>query len=173
MRLLIALLSTIPFTTSCVASPPPLSDDDRRAVVEDVRAAVGQLRAAMNDADADRVLSFYADGPDLVYVGCTEFHFGEAYRNIATLYYRPSRGVTFEQEIVQVKVLGPATAVVSMRGSSSAAPYLFWTQVWVREPDGGWVVTNAHQSWPGCDEPRAGHPGTSMPDSAGLLRDIG
>ena len=172
MRLLIALLLPISFL-ACTASSGPLSDNERQAVVEEVSDAVGQLREAMNAFDADRVMSFYADGPDFIYVGCTELHFGETYSNIASLYYRPSRGVTFEQELVQVKVLGPATAVVTMRGSSSQAPHLFWTQIWVRNADGGWAITHTHQSWPGCNEPRGGHPGTSTPDSAGLLRDIG
>lgn len=173
MRRLAFLLLPVAFAASCTGPEAEFSDDDRQAVVEEVSGAVGRLRDAMNAFDAERLMRFYAADPDFIYVGCTEFFFGERYRSIASLYYRPSRGVTFEQELVQVKVLGPGTAVVTMRGSSSQASHLFWTQVWVRNPEGDWVITHAHQSWPGCTEPRAPHPGTAVPDSAGLLLEPG
>lgn len=171
MRRLVASLLLAPLVASCAPSATPLTEKDRQAIVEEVTEAVGRLRDAMNAHDAERVMSFYDIGPDFIYVSCTDFFLGTRYRTVASLYFRPSRGVTFEQELVQVKVLAPDAAVATIRGSSSQAPHLFWTQVWVRKADGGWIITQAHQSWPGCLEPRSPHPGTAISDSTDLLED--
>jgi len=154
ISLLLALVSA-----ACTASP--IAEADREAVVQEVRTAVEGLTDAMNAQDAERVLSFYDLGPDFVYLSCTEFFFGSRFRAVADLYYRPSRGVTFEQELVQVDVLSHDAAVATIRGSSSRAAHLFWTQVWVRNAENGWSITHVHQSWPDCAEPRTPHPGTA------------
>jgi ketosteroid isomerase-like protein len=154
---------------SCAASHAPLSDEDRQAVVSEVGQAVEGLRDAMNAQDAEQVLSFYDLDPDFVYVSCTEFFFGTRFRTVADLYYRPSRGVTFEQELVKVVALSPEAAVVTIRGSSSRAAHLFWTQVWVKKAGAGWVIDHVHQSWPDCTEPRTPHPGTSEAAAGGKL----
>jgi len=163
MRLLMLCLTLPILLGSCV--PAPLSEADRKAVVAEVTEASGQLLDAMNAHDVDRVLSYYSIDSDFIYVSCTEFFFGPTYRSVAGLYYRPSRDVAFEQEIVQVKVLSRDAAVITAHGSSSRAEHLFWTQVWVRNAEGAWRITHAHQSWPGCDEPPSPHPGATLPES--------
>lgn len=169
MRVFVLSLLVAPVVASCAPSAAPLSEEDRRVVVEQVTQAIGQLREAMNAHDAERVLSFYELGPEFVYVSCTELFLGTRYRTVASLYFRPSRGVVFEQELIQVRVLGPDAAVATLRGSSDRAPHLLWTQVWRRDADRGWIIAQAHQSWPDCLEPPNPHPGTDGREPADPL----
>jgi hypothetical protein len=82
-------------------------------------------------------------------------------------YYRAATDVTFQREILQIQLVGTDVAVVTLRGSSSEAPALFWTQVLVREEGGAWLIAHEHESWPGCDEPAPLHP-----TGAGLDRGV-
>jgi ketosteroid isomerase-like protein len=128
---------------------------------------MGQLTAAMNSHDPDSVLSFYLDSDEFVYVGCTDLMFGrDTYSTLVAPYYRNSTDVTFQQEILEIQVLNRTAAVVTLRGSSTEAPSLFWTEVLVRQDDGRWTIAHEHESWPGCDEPPALHP-TGMGDLPG------
>ncbi|OGU05039.1 MAG: hypothetical protein A2W29_10455 [Gemmatimonadetes bacterium RBG_16_66_8] len=153
---------------ACAPASTPLTDAGREAVTNEVKAVLAELTSAMNSRDGEAVVSFYSDSPDFLYLGCTDFLIGGAtFRQMVTPYYGPARDVTFEQRIVSIQALSPTVAVVSQRGSSTEAEALFWTQVLVKR-DGRWVITQEHESWPGCNPPREPHPFTTPGDSASL-----
>jgi len=155
---------------ACTPAPAAFTDQDRQAVSQEVRAAVEQLTEAMNAHDGDRVVSFYPGVPDFVYLGCTDYQIGgQSFAARVAPYYRANPDVTFEQRIVSLRVLGANAAVVSLRGRSTVAPNLFWTQVWERGEEGDWGVIVEHESWPGCSEPSAGHPPMGEPTSPEAL----
>lgn len=155
------LLPAVCILTACAASTTSFTDEDRTAVAAEIAGEVAGLTAAMNSGDPDRVMSFYSGDSNFVYLGCTSYIMGgEVFSRIVSPSYRAGAGTTFEQEIVATQVLGTDAAVVSVRGGSSQAPNLFWTQTWQRGED-GWAITLEHESWPGCTEPREPHPFTS------------
>jgi ketosteroid isomerase-like protein len=171
MRALAALLCLAAPALSCTRAPAVLTDEEQRAVTAEVREAIIDLRAAMNAQDPQRVSTRYDRSGDFAYVGCTELILGGAeYRRITSPYYSASRSVTFEQEVVHIRALDRHAAVVAMRGSSTRAPHLFWTQVWIKDGSGRWVVGHEHESWPGCREPRGAHPPTAPPGTTGTIR---
>jgi ketosteroid isomerase-like protein len=45
-----------------------------------------------------------------------------------------------------------------VRGSSTEQEWLLFTQVYVQDDAGRWVVAHEHVSWPGAEAPRR-HPG--------------
>ena len=161
------LLPAVCIMTACTASATPFTDEDRTAVAAEIAGQVAGLTEAMNAGDAERVMGFYSGDADFVYLGCTNHIMGgEIFRQVVSPSYLANAGTVFQQEVVATQVLGPDAAVVSLRGGSSTAPYLFWTQTWQRGED-GWVVTLEHESWPGCPEPRQPHPFTSGPEVGG------
>lgn len=150
---------------ACARGPAPFTEADRAGVAEEVTRAVGQLTAAMSAGDAAAVLAFYRETEDFTYLGCTDFILGgKSFARIVGPSYQPDSGVTFEQNIVRLEVVGPDAAVASLRGGSTAAEHLFWTQLWVRDGE-RWMVAIEHESWPGCRPPSGPHPMTSVPDS--------
>jgi ketosteroid isomerase-like protein len=158
---------------ACSTAPATLSDAERQTVVSEVRDVMNELLEAMNAHDPDRAVSFYSDAPEFVALTCTSYITGgTTFKALVSPTYGPRRGATFEHRVVRVQALSPTAAVVSLSGSSSEAPALFWTRVLVKE-EGGWLITYEHQSWPGCSEPTAPHPFTTPGDSAGLLDEGG
>lgn len=150
---------------ACTAGAPASGDVDPAAIASEITSAVAGLTEAMNAGDADALLAFYSSADDFAYLGCTEYILGgQSFARLVGPYYRPDLGEVFEQEIVQLQVLGPDAAVASLRGGSSSAENLFWTQVWRREGS-RWVISLEHESWPGCDEPAAPHPLMLPPDT--------
>jgi uncharacterized protein (TIGR02246 family) len=146
---------------ACEAPPAPLTSTQQEpdSVDAEVREVVAGLTTAMNAHDPERVLSFYLQSDEFVYVGCTDPMFGwDFFSTVVAPYYRTATDVTFQREILQLQLLGTDAAVVTLRGSSSEAPALFWTQVLVRQDDGTWVIAHEHESWPGCAEPPPLHP---------------
>ncbi|HSG48372.1 MAG TPA: nuclear transport factor 2 family protein [Longimicrobiales bacterium] len=155
----------------CQAEPGPFTDEARREVDAQVRAASGALLEAMNAGDSPGVLSFYRDDPSFFYLGCTDYILGsETFRRVVAPVYRTDAPVTFDLGVVATQVLTPDVAVVSLRGSSSNAPSLFFTQVWVQEA-GAWKVSAEHESWPGCRESQGPHPFTGAAEDASLRPD--
>jgi hypothetical protein len=65
-----------------------------------------------------------------------------------------------EQAVLFVQVLSPTVAVATLRGSSTEANALFWTEVLQKSEDGRWLITYEHESWPDCSTPRGPHIGT-------------
>lgn len=153
---------------SCSAPNDSLPASETGAVAAEVADAVAALTAAMNAHDREAVMSFYVDDPDFVYLGCTGFIFGGAnFKRIVGSFYEPGRDVQFRQDVVNTKVLSPTAAVVTLRGGSTEAPDLFWTQTW-QSVEGQWRVVGEHESWPGCSEPQDSHPFTTPADSSSL-----
>lgn len=152
-RMLTALAAVV-LVGGCQQAPSQeMTDGQRSAIAAEVDAAVDGLFAAMNGHDADDVLSRYQDSADFVYVGCTSFRISkDSYAWIVRQYYPQAQDATFEHEIVHTNVLDSATAVVTLQGSSSDNPNIYWTQVWVKR-DGSWLVASEHESWPGCPVP--------------------
>lgn len=152
----------------CQVESGAFSDEARRDVDAQVRAASGALLEAMNAGDAPAVMGFYRDDPSFFYLGCTDYILGsETFRRVVTPFYRTDDPVTFDLGVVATQVLAPDVAVVSLRGSSTQAPSLFFTQVWINEA-GAWKVSAEHESWPGCLESRGPHPFTGAAEDASL-----
>jgi uncharacterized protein (TIGR02246 family) len=167
----IALVSLTLIAAAC--APVPLTDADRAAIAKEVTEALGELTAAMNDHDPESVVAFYAEDPDFLYLGCTDYVTGGTnFRQMAGPTYSARSDVMFEQRIVSIQVMSPTAVTVSQRGSSTETEALFWTQVLVKR-DGRWLITYEHESWPGCNPPGAPHPMTGADESAMLLPGIG
>ena len=165
-RFLLALILVL--LGGCRAAPPVFTQTQRDSLATEVRQAVGQLTEAMNAHDPTRVLSFYRDTEDFVYLGCTDLMFGSAFfKGIVGPYYINNPEVTFRREILRVQVLGPSSAVVTLQGGSTETEALFWTQVLTREDDGRWLISHEHASWPGCKVPPPLHP-TGRPGGSGV-----
>ena len=136
------------------------------ALAREVEETLGQLTEAMNAHDPERVLGFFTNSEEFLYLGCTDFMLG--YRTFSTRvapFYQNSLEVTFQQDVVRTQVLSPTVAVVALRGGSTEIEGLFWTEVLVKE-DGRWLIAHEHASWPGCSPPTDPHPfttGSGMP----------
>ncbi|MFC1661453.1 YybH family protein [Gemmatimonadota bacterium] len=152
---------------ACQAPPSPFTQAQRDSVEAEVREAIEKLTEAMNAHDPDRVLSFYRESDEFVYVGCTDLMFGwDTFSTLVEPYYSTRTDVTFQRETLAIQALDLDAAVVTLRGSSTQAPALFWTQVLVREDDGRWAIAHEHESWPGCNDPPPLHP-TGAPGEPG------
>ena len=168
----VGLLSTVLLAllvTACDSAPPPLTEGERDAIALEVEETLGQLTEAMNAHDSERVLGFFRNSDDFLYLGCTDFIMGwDSFSRILGPFYPANPDVVFQQEVVRTQVLSPTVAVVAVRGSSSQAEALFWTEVLVREEDGRWLIAHEHESWPGCSPPSTPHPFTSGSEMPGM-----
>ena len=167
LRRTLPIATILPLTWGCSAAP--LTDAERQAVVDEVTDVMAELNDAMNAHEPERVVAFYSDDPGFLALTCTGFiSGGSTFKAMTGPTYGPKRGRTFQQQVVRVQVLSATAAVVSQRGSSSTAPWLFWTRV-LSKDSGRWIITYEHQSWPGCSPPVDPHPTTTPSDSAALL----
>jgi hypothetical protein len=156
-----------------VSACGPVSEESDQSQLDTLRAEVqktlSDLTEAMNQHDPDAIFRYYRSGEEFLYLGCTDVLLGwRAFSIRVGSYYRANPDVTFQQEVIRIQVLSPSVAVAALRGSSSDAEALFWTQVLVKE-DGEWRITYEHESWPGCSPPPVAHPFTVPSDSVGLL----
>jgi len=141
---------------------------DEEALTEEVLGTLAALTEAMNSHDPERVFSFYRQDASFYYLGCTDVLYGwDAFATRVGPWYRANPDVTFVQEVLTVQLLEPTVAVAALRGSSTEAPALFWTEVLHRGDDGRWRITYEHESWPGCSEPRGPHIATEPGGTAG------
>ncbi|MCK5650604.1 MAG: nuclear transport factor 2 family protein [Gemmatimonadetes bacterium] len=170
--------------TACDSGPSPLTEAassglteaERNALTLEVEETLGRLTEAMNAHDSERVMAFFRNSDDFLYLGCTGFMFGwDTFSRRVGRYYARSEDVTFQQEIVRTQVLSPTVAVVALRGSSTEAEAeaLFLTEVLVREEDGRWLIAHEHESWPGCSPPSDPHPFTSEMPGMGEMGEMG
>jgi hypothetical protein len=97
----------------------------------------------------------------------------ETFAERVTPYYRTNTEITFQQEILRIQILSPTSAVVTLKGSSTGAEHLFWTEVLVREADGRWLIAHEHESWPDCPAPPPLHPTGAEGMVGGLAADSG
>ena len=167
---LAAILALLPL--ACDAGSAPLTQTERASIALEVEETLGQLTEAMNAHDSERVMGFFRNSDDFLYLGCTDFMFGwDTFSRLVGRLYSRSEDVTFQQEIVRIQVLSPAVAVVAVRGSSTEAEAegTFLTDVLVREEDGRWLIAHEHESWPGCSPPSDPHPFTSEMPGMGEL----
>lgn len=138
-----------------------MTDVERLQIVEAVHATVDARFAAMNRHDAEAVGAFYRDGEAFVYAGVSDVIEGaQSFREMTAPWYSVHRDQTFEYNIVSTQVLSAHVATVTIRGSTSTAPHLLWTDVMVLE-DGRWLIALEHESWPGAPEPSV-HPATAF-----------
>lgn len=165
------LLAAAALLGACSPSSSPGSDTevDKVAVTEEVMETLAGLTEAMNAHDPERIFSFYRQDPSFLYVGCTSTLFGwDSFApRVGSYYSTLSPDVTFQQEVLNVQVLAPNVAVATMRGSSTEAEALFWTEVLQRAEDGRWLITYEHESWPDCRTPQAPHMGTEGMEGGG------
>lgn len=146
---------------ACRTGAPALGEAERAVVVREVRRAIDDLFTGMNAHDADAVLDRYRTGDDFAYVGVTDPQVGpEPFTAHTRAWHQTHPDVQFEHEIVHIQVLNSTAAVAVVRGSSTEAPTLVWTQVYVRDGDGVWRIAHEHEAWPGSEPARGPHPGT-------------
>jgi len=146
---------------ACAPRSSELNDQTRAATVKEIRQAVDDLFDAMNAHDAERVLRRYQESDDFAYVGVNDVEVGwETFQQRTRQWYQQHPEDTFEHTLLHVHVLSPTVAVAIVRGSSSDAPQLAWTEVFVR--DGRrWKIAHEHEAWPGATPiGTAPHPGT-------------
>ena len=159
------LLALLLIAAGCSA-PEGLSDADRRGIEEQVRAATAELQSALNAHEPEAILARYGLDADFVYVGCTNYMFGgELFGSVVGQYHCTNTDATYDYAVQSVRVLGPASAVVSLQGAAGPLE-MFITRVLHRGDDGTWRIVYEHESWPGCAAPRAAHPGTAPGDTA-------
>jgi hypothetical protein len=157
----ITLIVACTLLAGCQTESPEPTDADQAALAQEVRETLEGLTAAMNSHDPDEIFTYFRQGEEFLYLGCTEFLLGwQTFSSRVGPYYRANDSVSFHQEPVRIQVLSPTVAVAALRGGSTEAPDLFWTQVLVKE-EGRWLITHEHESWPGCSPPSAPHPFTS------------
>lgn len=163
-----SLLLLALFPAGCQRSSAPLDEAEKQTIAREVEETLGRLTEAMNAHDPDAVLGFYQHSDDFLYLGCTSFLLGfDTFSSRVGPYYLAKPEVIFHQEVVRTQVLSPTAAVVALRGGSSEAEALFWTEVLVRDADGRWMITYEHESWPGCPAPSGPHTLTSAGDTLG------
>lgn len=153
-----AMLLAVLVTGACQPAAPELTEAERDAIAIEVVEVVGDLFEAMNAHDPERVLYYYLDSVDFVYVGDTHSHVSRDWlAAVVRSWYPRHQDVTFTHQVMHVQVLGPTVAAVLTRGSSSEVPTIVWTHVLVRGDDGRWVIAHEHEA--GSDEsPPAEHP---------------
>ena len=157
----LVLFSLTILAGACAPQSSPGTEFDEERLTQEVLTTLAGLTEAMNSHDPEMVFGFYRQDPSFLYLGCTDVLYGwSAFATRVGPYYALNRDVTFQQEVLSVQILSPTVAVAAMRGSSTKAPALFWTEVLQRSPDGGWLITYEHESWPGCAVPRGPHMGT-------------
>lgn len=157
----VATLVVAPMAGACTSEPSPMSGSQELALTEEVEATLQGLTEAMNAHDPDLVFSFYRQDESFYYLGCTSVLFGwGTFSSRVRPFYQTRSDLTFQREILSIQILEPTVAVAALRGSSSEAEHLFWTQILQKGPDGRWRVTHEHESWPGCPVPRGPHMGT-------------
>jgi ketosteroid isomerase-like protein len=155
------ILFSVLVMAACASGSDASPSFDEASLVEEVRETLTGLTEAMNAHDPDLVFSFYRQDPSFFYLGCTDVLFGwDTFASRVGPYYRMNTDVTFQQEILNIQILSPTVAVAAMRGSSTEAPALFWTEVLQEDETGRWLITHEHESWPGCSVPRGPHMGT-------------
>jgi hypothetical protein len=166
-RHLLVLLALVP--GACTQAPEPitlvegspLSPEDVSSLETEVANALEGLTEAMNAHDPELVFSFYRQDESFFYLGCTDVLFGwGTFSSRVGPYYANNPDVTFQRELLTLEILSPSTAVAALRGSSTEAEALFWTEVLKKGEDGGWLITYEHESWPDCSTPRGPHMGT-------------
>lgn len=152
---------------ACQPQAESFSEAQRAVLAAEVEETLGQLTEAMNSHDPDRVLGYFRNSEEFLYLGCTDFLMGwGTFSSRVGPYYASDSTRSFQQDIVRTQVLSPTVAVVALRGSSSEADALFWTEVLVKE-NGRWVIAHEHESWPGCSPPSEAHPFTTMEEMVG------
>lgn len=164
----LGLLLVVPLAAACRQEPVPFDQTLKAEITAEVEETLAGLTEAMNAHDSKRVFGFFRQSEDFLYLGCTDYLFGfEAFSVRVGPYYDNNPEVTFHQEVVQVQVLSPTVAVAALRGGSTEAEALFWTEVLVKE-GGKWVITHEHESWAGCSPPSAAHPFTTPSEMSNL-----
>lgn len=142
--------------------PGSLTREEEANLMEEVAQTIGDYTEALNSHDPDSILSFYRQDPSFLYLGCTDILSGwGTFESRVRPYYTANTDVTFQQDILNLQILSPTAATVALRGGSSEAPNLFWTMALQKGVGGRWLITQEHESWPGCPVPRGPHMGTT------------
>lgn len=161
MRHRAAVFVALAAALACGPRPGELSERGRAEITSQVNQRVAELFEAMNAHDVERIGSFYLHSDDFAYVGVSDVRVGwEPFSRIVGLWHRTHPEVKFEHEVVHTHVLSPTVAVAVIRGSSTETELLVWTQVFVRNDGGEWVIAHEHESWHETSDPPRAHPVT-------------
>lgn len=145
----------VAFLAGCGPGAP--SEADRAQIAEDVEGAVTSLFEAMNAHDVDAIAGHYDGSAEFTYVGCTTVRVGfDNVRRIMELWHRDSPGVTFDAEVLTVRVITRDVAAATVRATTSDDAMLFWSFILHRDAD-GWRIAHEHESWADCPDQRP-HP---------------
>lgn len=173
VRAQIVLFSLVVSALGCHTDSSDFGPARRDALAVEVREAVEGLTDAMNGHDPQQIFAYFRQEAEFLYVGCTDLLPGwNVFSQRVGPYYENNPEVTFEREILQIQVLSPTVAVVSLRTRSTENQDLFATDVLVKE-GGAWKVAHEHESWPGCKAPTEAHPFTSSSQGMGMVPAVG
>ncbi|MFQ6047158.1 MAG: YybH family protein [Gemmatimonadales bacterium] len=159
MRHRVPVILGVTAALACQPQSEEVTEGQRTAIASAVNQRVAELFEAMNSHDVERVMSFYLKRVDFAYVGVSDVRVGwEPFSRVAALWYRTHPEVPFEHEVVHTQVLSPTVAVAVVRGSSTETELLVWTQVFVKDEGGEWVIAHEHEAWHETSEPPRPHP---------------
>ena len=160
-------LFSLPLAFACTPKPEPLTQSVKDALTVEVMEAIDSLTEALNSHDPDRVVGYFRQSEEFLYLGCTDFMLGwSTFSPRIWSYTVANPHVTFQRDVVRVQILSPTVAVAALRGASTEAEALFWTEVLVKE-SGKWLIAQEHESWPGCPPPPVAHPFTTTEEMTG------
>ena len=166
----LGLLLIVPLAGACNQELVPFDQNLKAEIAAEVEETLADLTDAMNAHDSERVFEFFRTSEEFLYLGCTDFLFGfGAFSVRVGPFYDNNPEITFHQEVVRIQVLSPTVVVAALRGGSTEAEALFWTEVLVKEK-GKWLITHEHESWPGCSPPSGAHPFTTPSETSNLKR---
>jgi ketosteroid isomerase-like protein len=144
---------------ACQRPTTEMTESDRDAIAGQVREAVDAYFAAQNSNDAEEVFQTYLHSEDFAYLGVNDVFVGwEGFSAMVTNWFRNRPDIKFEHQTQLIQVMSPSVAVATVRASSTEQEFLLFTQVYVKNDAGRWVVAHEHVSWPEAPAPRR-HPG--------------
>jgi ketosteroid isomerase-like protein len=147
-----------------------MTDAVRAGVATEVADAIDEYFAALNAHDVERVFANYFQTEDFAYLGVTDVMDGwDTFSRTVANWFRNRPDIAFEHEVILIQALSPTVAVATVRASSTQQEWLLFTQVYVRNDTGRWVIAHEHVSWPGA-EPPAPHPSAMQPQITDTLQ---
>jgi hypothetical protein len=153
-RTAVAALSIL-LLAACQPTEAELSEAERLALIDTALTVHAGLVAAAEEADVERLLSFFAEDVGLVIDGevvgyeafVEQVRRGYAGLDHQEIRWHPAKVSVVSRDVIALTVGGSFVAV-SSAGDTVAGGTVAWTEVLVRQEGGTWRITEAHQSFP-------------------------
>jgi uncharacterized protein (TIGR02246 family) len=138
---------------ACQPAEQRMTEAQRAAIADTVRALTNEVMAAFDQIDVDRAFSYYSDAEDAGYAEGGKLYSFEALVAQYRAIYAGLRDQKGELRESKTTVLVPDAAVLTAGGAYSMTDttentfggQFAWTLVWVRR-DGKWKILHSHAS---------------------------